>query len=226
MDSWQSSEGKRGVRRRSHSTRMEQLPTELIAHIMKFLIPEVNPFLKFTTQGVHSSHLHPASFSSSTTSSSSSSAPAVVFPSSSSAALTSPRRSFLPSLHLLPHLHCKSRSSSWPSRGDGSGGGRGKKRGKNSKNQRWWDDWQSLRLVCKNWNVIATDPRLIIHIRRHQEVFFAQIAEQAKRYSGISPPPNHAEPNAFVCLHDACRRLSGTLAAPIALCWTRTLSAY
>lgn len=37
--------------------------------------------------------------------------------------------------------------------------------------------------MCKNWNVIATDPRLIIHIRRHQEVFFAQIAEQAKRYS-------------------------------------------
>jgi hypothetical protein len=105
----------------------------------------------------------------------------------------SPRRSFLPSLHLLPPLHCKSRSSSWPLRatGGGDGGGaRGKKRAKKrGNNQRWWDDWQNLRLVCKNWNVIATDPRLIVHIRRHQEVFFAQIAEQAKRYSGTTPPP-------------------------------------
>lgn len=216
---------------------MEDLPPELIAHIMRFLIPEVNPFMKFRNPprgGSCTISPTTTSCSSSSSSSSTSSRPYRLYPSapastaallvlpslpslwslglpgsfspfvssssSSSSSASSPRHQLPPFLRQLPP-HYKSRSSSLPWGGSLSGasaeaqgpGQRAKGGGTGAAGKGkagasvcgWWEELKALRLVCKSWNVIATDPRIIIRIRRHQEVFFARIAEQAKRYPGI-----------------------------------------
>jgi len=63
-----------------------------------------------------------------------------------------------------------------------------KKARERKKDDTWWCEWRNLRLVCKAWHEIVSDPMITMHLERRQHVFLAKVAEQAERYSGTRPP--------------------------------------